>query len=151
MHVGGGTPLARQKKAAAALRFASATPMAAVENEIMQHMRDRSAAGPIRAVAGRTRDVIDAVVSICRVRGVACRDEDEIDGLTVRLEIGLPRELAGLADAVGNMLTRANYLDLLGAGLSDIEAALNAPDDHLFGILGQPTALALKMRLADLP
>ena len=46
----------RSKKAAAAFLFATAEPMADIEATLMQHVRDRSAAGPIRQVANRTRD-----------------------------------------------------------------------------------------------
>jgi len=40
--------------------------------EITQHLPSRSASGPVRAVAGRTRDVLDAVVGICRMRAPTC-------------------------------------------------------------------------------
>jgi replicative superfamily II helicase len=149
MHVGGGSALARQKKAAAALRFASAVPIASVEFELMQHMRNRSAAGPIRATAGRTRDVIDSVATICRVRGISLADDAAAERLGIRLEIGLPDELAELANKVGNTLTRANYLDLLSVGISDEVAILAASDEQLISILGESVTMALKDLLAD--
>jgi hypothetical protein len=110
----------------------------------MQHLRDRSAAGPIRAVAARTRDVIDAVATICRVRGVPLANDGEIDALGIRLEIGLPPQLADLAGRLGSLLTRANYLDLLANGLSDVASLKQAPQDQLISLLGEQTALALR-------
>ena len=144
LHVGGGDALRRAKKAAAALRFASAFPLGNVENELMQHMRDRSAAGPIRAVAARTRDVIDAVATICRVRGITIANEDEVDLLGIRLEIGLPAEIAGLAQELGNLLSRANYLDLLANSFIDQDTIRSAPEEQLAQILGEPTAKRLR-------
>jgi replicative superfamily II helicase len=144
LHVGGGDAVARAKRAAACMRFASATPLSQIEAELMQHLRDRSAAGPIRAVAGRTRDVIDAVATICRVRGCQMASEEEVDALAIRLELGLPADVAGLASRLGSTLTRANYLDLRAAGLLTEENVLNASSAVLEEILGLPTAEAVK-------
>ncbi len=85
LHVGGGNPLTRAKKAAAVLLFASDSPIANIEAELMQHMRNTAAAGPIRSVSARTRDVIDAVATICRVRGYELADEGGLSNLGVRL------------------------------------------------------------------
>jgi helicase len=149
LHVGGGSPVARAKRAAASIRFASRTPLANVEQELMQHLRDRSAAGPIRAVAGRTRDVIEAVATICRVRGVAFANDQDIDMLGIRLEIGLPKELAELGMLAGNTLTRANYLDLLDSGLSTPDGIRAADIEQLKTVIGETTASSLIAVLND--
>jgi helicase len=137
LHVGGGLPVERAKKAAAALRFASTMPMASVEADLMQHMRDRSAAGSIRAVAGRTRDVIEAVATICRVRGASLTDEDRIAQLAVRLEVGLPSELGALASQLGTSLTRVDYLNLLSRGIRTVEEISSLSDEELGQIVGE--------------
>ncbi|MPZ63584.1 MAG: DEAD/DEAH box helicase [Propionibacteriales bacterium] len=148
LHVGGGVVVARQKRAAAALLFASATPMDAIEREITRHLWGRAASGPVRAVAGRTRDVLDAVIGICRVRGLGVQDEQAVDQLAVRLEIGLPDAIAGLADVIGRNLTRGEYLDLLAAGVASPDEVMDLPVEQLAEILSPATARAL-LRLLD--
>lgn len=144
LHVGGGLPMVRAKRAAACLLFTSSQPMAAVEQDLMQHLRDRSAAGPIRAVAARTRDVAAAVATIARVQGIRLADEEAIDRLAVMLEIGLPAELGSLGELVGNALTRAEYLSLLAGGLSDPNQIQAIEQDHLTGLIGKAAATRLK-------
>jgi replicative superfamily II helicase len=147
LHVGGGVPLSRAKKAAAALRFASSMPMASIELDLMQHLPDRSAAGPIRAVAGRTRDVIDAVATICRVRGATFADEDRIAQLGVRLEIGLPAELGALASELGSSITRVDYLTLLSRGVRTVDQIRSLRSEQLSEILGDTTASLVRQLL----
>jgi hypothetical protein len=132
----------------AALRFASAAPINAIETELMQHMRDHAAAGPIRAVAARTRDVVDTVATICRVRGLSFAAEDSVDALGIRLELGVPQALVDLATRVGGALTRANYLDLLANGLGDVAAIVSATDEQLATVIGDPNVGALRAALA---
>ncbi|WP_300014446.1 DEAD/DEAH box helicase [Pseudonocardia sp.] len=149
LHVGGGVVVARQKKAAAALLFASAMPMDAIEREITRHLPGRAASGPVRAVAGRTRDVLDAVIGICRVRGFGVQDERAVDLLAVRLEIGLPDAIAELAGVVGRNLTRGEYLDLLAAGVVSPDGVMELPEDRLAEILPSATARALRRLLHE--
>lgn len=148
LHVGGGIVLTRQKKAGAALLFASATPLDVIERQITQHLPIRTASGPVRAVAGRTRDVLDAVIGICRVRGFDVEDEQAVDHLAVRLEIGLPDVLAELADVVGRSLMRGEYLNLLDAGVSTPQEIVVLPETELAAVLPATTARAL-LRLLD--
>lgn len=149
LHVGGGIPLSRAKKAVAALYFASAMPMASIEFQLMQHLPDRSAAGPIRAVAARTRDVMDAVATICRVRGVTFVDEDHIAQLGIRLEIGLPAELGALASELGASISRVDYLNLLSRSISTTDQIRSMPDEQLTEILGEATASIVRQLLED--
>jgi helicase len=148
LHVGGGDPLARAKKAVAALRFASESPIADIEAELMQHMRSAAAAGPIRAVAGRTRDVVDAVATICRVRGYQLPDVRALSNLGTRLEIGLPAQIGDLAVLFGARLSRVQYLELHAKGLHTPEALTNA-DEEIRVILGE--GLAAEIRQAVEP
>lgn len=143
LHVGGGIVLARQKRAAATLLFASDTPMDVIERQLTQHLPTRTASGPVRAVAGRTRDVLDAVIGICRVRGFDVQDEREVDQLAVRLEIGLPDVLGGLATIAGRSLTRGEYLDLLRAGVASPHDVSAIPEADLAAILTPATARTL--------
>jgi helicase len=147
LHVGGGIALSRAKKAAAALRFASSMPMASIEFDLMQHMRDRSVAGPIRAVAGRIRDVIEAVITICRVRGAIFAEEDRVGQIGVRLEIGLPAELGSLASQLGTSLTRTSYLNLLNHGISTPDQIRSLSDEELDAIVGSEAAKLVRQAL----
>ncbi|MBV5246632.1 DEAD/DEAH box helicase [Mycolicibacterium sp. PAM1] len=148
LHVGGGDPLTRAKKAAAVLLFASDSPIASIEAELMQHMRNTAVAGPIRSVAARTRDVIDAVATICRVRGYKFADEVGSSNLGVRLEIGLPSRIGGVAAELGTRLSRVEYLKLLAEGLETI-AALQTAGDALRNILGDERAEQVLQWIAD--
>ena len=133
---------ARAKKAAAALRLASSLPMASIEFDLMQHLPNRSAAGPIRSAAARTRDVIDAVATICRVRGVTFANEDRVTQLGIRLEVGLPPELGPLAAELGSAIIRVDYLNLLSRGISTTDQIRSLPDEQLNEILGDTAGLA---------
>ncbi|HQZ35397.1 MAG TPA: helicase-related protein, partial [Ilumatobacteraceae bacterium] len=118
LHVGGGDSFMRTKRAVAVLLFISANPMAAIEQELLQHSRDRSASGPIRSVAARTRDVIDAVCRIAEFSGRSVDSGALNQEIGVRLEIGLPAEIAELAQLLGALLSRGEYLALLSSGLT---------------------------------
>jgi helicase len=144
LHVGGGNLLSRSKKAVAALMFASDLPMARIESILMQHMPNRAAAGPVRAVAARTRDVIDAVATICRVRGYQLPDEKTLSQLGVRLEIGLPPQIGDLAIQFGSRLTRVQYLALLSRDLTSSEA-IEAADDILEELVGKDLAQQIRL------
>jgi helicase len=129
------TGLIRAKKAMACLLYASRTPLSAIERHLTQHQLGDGAAGAVRAAADRTRDLIPAVVRVftflhpdIAVGGVAERT-------MIRLELGLPAELAELGLALGAALTRAHYLSLLENGITtpDEFAATEATTliDHL--------------------
>jgi helicase len=121
------------------LRFASDSPIANIEAELMQHMRNTAAAGPIRSVAARTRDVVDAVATVCRVRGYQLPDDTALSSLGVRLEIGLPSQIGPLASVLGARLSRVEYLELLAGGIDSVESMRTA-EDSLPSVLGTDRA-----------
>lgn len=122
----------RSKKAAAAHLFATAEPMAKIEATLMQHVRDRSASGPIRQVAGRTRDLLDAVLTVATLKGKVSPEElESLEQLAIRLELGLPEELVQIAEVYGAALNRGQYLALRNAALTTAEQVAEAPDDLL--------------------
>ncbi|WP_122262119.1 DEAD/DEAH box helicase [Ornithinimicrobium cerasi] len=137
LHIGGGDSTARAKRAVAALRFTSSMPLQGIEGELTQHMRESSIAGPIRAAAQRTRDVIASVSQIATLQGHQLSDEDIADVAVVLLETGAPRELAGLAIKAGSRLTRADYLELLGAGVRNPSDFLAMPELEMQELLGE--------------
>lgn len=149
MHVGGGDPLARTKQAAACLLFTSDLAMSEIEARLMQHLRGSSVAGPVRAVAGRTRDVIGTVAVVAGVRGLAAEDDAAADDLGIMLEIGLPRRAVAAARLLGNTLTRAQYLALGQASFVTPEQIEGADSASLNRLLGEALATETLQRLAD--
>jgi helicase len=137
LHVGGGEPLARAKRAAACLLYASDLPLANIEAELTQHMRDRSVAGPLRQVAARTRDVIDTVARIVQTRGLAVAPEALGGEISLRLELGLPQQLVELARILGPALTRGEYLSLLRAGLGTPSELERAGKEAVAALIGE--------------
>ena len=83
--------------------------------------------------------MLDAVVRIAIIGGHAVSDELAAGGLGVRLEIGLPAELADIAQLLGNILSRGQYLSLLSAGIRTTED-LNQRAAELESLLGVETA-----------
>jgi replicative superfamily II helicase len=117
LHVGGGEPVARAKRSAACVLWTSSEPMAVIEAELLQHLRERSVSGPLRQVAARTRDVVDSVAVIAQLRGCPV-SEEAVNNVGLSLELGLPLQMMPLAREVGDSLSRGQYLDLLRAGLT---------------------------------
>ena len=150
MHVGGTDPFAATKRAVASLLLMSAGPMSEIEQILLQHTRDRAAAGSIRQVASRTRDVIGAVFQVALIDGRTVSDELNSDDLGLQLEIGLPEQLVPLAHVFGTELNRGEYLALLGAGITDRGQIVVLPDDQLKSIVGDTTAAIVRNHLADM-
>ena len=140
LNVGGGNATMRAKRAAAALLYISATPIRDAEVHLLQHVRENSASGAIRTIAGRSRDVLDAVATVATLRaGLDCADI--ADELAIRLEFGVPAEMVAVAEAYGAGLARGDYLVLRRAGLQDVDAINASADDDLAKLL-TPAALA---------
>jgi helicase len=152
LHVGGGETLPRAKRAVACLYYMSRSPLSVIEQELTQHMRDGSIAGPVRGVSARTRDVIGAVGKIAEFRGYEIEPTVSLDDLLLRLELGLPQESVQLARVLGNFLSRGEYLRLLSRGVVSSDQLKNASADEfreLFGeARGQDVARELNLRLS---
>ena len=100
-----------------------------------------SAAGNIRSVASRTRDVIDAVVQVGLFNGHSLLESVNSDDLGVQLEFGIPEEIVGLAQTLGTELNRGEYLALRNAGLVTVDQLVAAGPEVLVPILGEEHAL----------
>jgi ATP-dependent DNA helicase len=111
------TRVARAKKAMACLLYASHTPLSMIERHLTQHQLGDGVAGAVRATADRTRDLIPAVVRVFEALHPDIAVGDVAERTMVRLELGIPTELAELGTVLGAALTRAQYLSLLEQGI----------------------------------
>lgn len=121
LSIGGTDHLAgpvRAKKAMACLLYASSTPLSDIERHLMQHQLGEGAAGAVRALADRTRDLIPAVTRVFFFLHPDVAIGDVAERTMVRLELGLPVELVELGLIFGAALTRAQYLRLLERGIT---------------------------------
>jgi helicase len=138
---------ARAKKAVACLLWMHGTPAAQLEQIVMQHYFDRSAIGPIRAVASRTQDVIGTVVAIATMLHPT-QDLSHLAALLpVQLELGIPADLAPLAVA-GASLSREQYLALAAQGLTKPDLIEGATNEKLLRCLGGRHELLQSLREA---
>ncbi|MEU1499649.1 DEAD/DEAH box helicase [Streptomyces sp. NPDC005732] len=148
LRIGGSDHLAgvvRAKKAMACLLYASSTPLAVVERHLMQHQRGEGAAGPVRAIANRTRDLIPVVVRVFSFLHPEITIGDVPERTMVRLELGLPVDLVELGTILGTALTRAQYLSLSECSLASSEQFETASVTALGGCLGVAEARAAEL------
>ena len=115
----------------------SRRPMAEVEQLLLQPTRDHAAAGNIRQVATRTRDVIDAVAQVALFNERTLRQGLNAEDLGLQLEFGLPEELVALAQVVGTELNRGEYLALLGANITEAEHIRSFSSEGLVSLIGE--------------
>jgi replicative superfamily II helicase len=131
----------RAKKAAACLLWMSGHTRQQIEMQLMQHMRENVAAGAVNQVRSRTIDLLPIVVSVAEI----LRDVDLNDRLTdlmLRLELGIPQDLLGIARLCRGRLTRVEYLRLRATGLGTIDALATTSVDDLAMQLGGDKARA---------
>jgi helicase len=148
LHMGGGDPLLRAKRAAACLLFMSPEPLAQIEQNLMQHTIGNSVAGPLRGVASRTRDVIGAVAQVAQFYGNDLGDDQEIEDLALRLEVGLPREVMEIARKLGTTISRGDYLKLRQAGLLTLDGISTVDEKILRSLVEPDVAKSLKAAVA---
>src|SRR5206468_1892689 len=132
------------KRAVACLLLMSRRSMSEVEQILLQHTRDRSAAGNIRQVATRTRDVIDAVAQVATLQGRTVMEDLNTEDVGIQLELGLPREALPLARLLGGNIGRGDYLALLESGVSDADQLRALEPARLATIVGKATALRVQ-------
>jgi hypothetical protein len=127
---------ARCKRLSAALMWLDGVELNRLEQSVLVHLPGENAAGPIRAVAERTRDLIGVVARIgALVSADHAEPEADIATLITRLELGIPPEILWLADVVKRGLERGDYLGLHRANLSTLEALDRVDDVRLASVL----------------
>lgn len=131
---------ARCKKLLGVLMWVEGTELNQIEASLLRHLPSDNAAGPIRATAERTRDLLGVVV---RIGALVSSDHGEpsvkSDELSMRLEIGLPTEILWLAAKLKRGLERGDYLALRRAGLVTLDALHASDDATLTRVIGSAT------------
>jgi replicative superfamily II helicase len=128
----------RAKKAVTCLLWITSKPLTEIESILTQFGGAfGGAAGPIRSVRSRTCDLLPTTARVAEILYPGLDLGSRMRRLLARLEIGVPSELAELAMAVGTVLTRGDYLQLLKAGLSSMESIRGAPKEVLLRCVGR--------------
>lgn len=127
----------RAKKASACLFWISQTAMAEIEKALTQHGGGfDGAAGPVRSVSSRSCDLLPAVARVATIIHPQIELADRVARLLVRLELGVSGGAVAVARRAGTRLARADYQDLVKAGLTTADAIDAADDDAILGCVG---------------
>ncbi len=119
------------------------TELRGIEASLLRHLPGENAAGPIRAVAERTRDFVVVAGRVAEIlNGGQGQLTELVDGLLVRLELGVPEHAIPLARAARRQLERGDYLALLRENLVSADAIRAAKDERLLLVLRDPRKLA---------
>ncbi|HEY2933111.1 MAG TPA: DEAD/DEAH box helicase [Acidobacteriota bacterium] len=115
---------ARCKRLSAVLMWIDGVELNRMEASLLLHLPGDNAAGPIRASAERTRDLIGVVTRIGTLVSTneGSEPSNQIDQLSIRLELGIPVDMLWLAKELKRSLERGDYLALRRAGLTTVEA-----------------------------
>lgn len=136
----------RSKKAAACLMWMTDFPIASVEQAMVQFGGSADgAAGAIRSVTSRTRDVLSVTARVAEILHPALGLGERIRRLIARLEIGVPNDAADLAIISGNRLARSDYQRLLKSGLCSIESIEASSDNDLRACLEDSRNIEAKL------
>jgi replicative superfamily II helicase len=126
----------RAKKAVACLLYVSGRAMNEIERVLTQFGGAfGGAAGPIRAVAGRTCDLLPVAARVAEILHPTLDLGDRIGRLTLRLTYGVPAAAVDLAQMAGADLLRGDYCRLAAEKLCAPEEVSNASDDQLLACL----------------
>ncbi|WID99678.1 DEAD/DEAH box helicase (plasmid) [Bosea vestrisii] len=122
-------PTLRAKKAVACLLYVSGQAMQEIEQILTQFGGAfGGAAGPVRAVAARTSDVLPTAAKVAEILHPSLKLSDRVSRLTVRLTYGIPAPAVDLAREAGNELLRGDYCRLAHSGLCEPVAIDNADE-----------------------
>jgi ATP-dependent DNA helicase len=117
----------RAKKAVACLLYVSGRPMEDIERALTRFGGAfDGAAGPIRAVAGRTCDMLPTAADIAEILHPDLDLAERVSRLVVRLDLGIEGAAVDLARHTRGRLSRGDYRSLVAAHLilpANIKAA----------------------------
>jgi replicative superfamily II helicase len=141
----------RAKKAVACLLFVSGRPMTDIERIVTQFGGSfGGAAGPVRAVAARTCDLLPTAARVAEILHPTLDLGDRVGRLTIRLMLGIPGPAAALARIIGSDLLRGDYCRLATAGLCSIETISAADDQALLACVDNDRSKVALIRRAIL-
>lgn len=122
----------RAKKAVACLLFVSGRAMSEIERVLTQFGGAfGGAAGPIRAVAARTCDLMPVAARVAEILHPTLDLGDRVRRLAIRLTYGVPSAAVDLAQFAGADLLRGDYCRLAAAQLCEPEQIDAATDDQI--------------------
>jgi helicase len=129
---------ARAKRTAAVLMWIQGKELSAIEASLMRHLPTDDAAGAIRSVAERTRDLLPVAVRVVEIlsHGHSQTMAARVDRLMIQLELGVPAAMVPLAKYATARLGRGDYLALHTAGLSSVDALAASKDSDVQAIVG---------------
>jgi helicase len=136
---------ARAKRAVAALAYVSGQEIGQIERLLARHGGPfDGAAGPVRSISARTCDLLGVAARVAELLHPDVIFGDRIERLSLRLMLGIPASLVGLARHAGVELTRGDYRRLVAAGLIDHRQIAAASDDTLLSCVdSDPRRLAI--------
>jgi replicative superfamily II helicase len=138
---------ARSKRAAAAVMWVAGVPIEQIEEQLNQHIYNRSGvAGIVRSVADRTRDLLPAVGAVARELDPDHAVDDLVERTMLRLELGISADLIDLARAINTPLTRPPWMRLRAAGHLTVEAVEQLNVRGLGRILGDERGAEIMQR-----
>jgi hypothetical protein len=122
----------RAKKAVACLLFVSGRALNEIEATLTQFGGGfDGAAGPIRAAAARTCDLLPTAARVAEILNPDLDLAERVARLAVRLTLGVPAAAVELAQLAGADLLRGDYRRLVNARLCDPDAIDGADDRSL--------------------
>ncbi len=122
----------RAKKAVACLLFVSGRPMNEIEKLLTQFGGAfGGAAGPIRAVAARTCDMLPVAARVAEILHPTLDLGNRVRRLAIRLTYGISGTAVELAQFAGTELLRGDYCRLAAAGLCEPDQIAAATDDQI--------------------
>lgn len=129
----------RAKRTAAVLMWTQGMELREIEKSLLIHMPETDAAGAIRAVADRTRDLLSVSASVAEiiVGKHDTRLAERTESLLVQLEFGVPASMVAIARHTRSQLSRGQYLALARAGITSIDTISGMSADELAQLLGQ--------------
>lgn len=127
----------RAKKAVACLYWISDTPMEEIERAVTQFGGAfGGAAGPIRAIANRTSDLLETVCRVAELTHDGLNLSDRRARLLTRLQVGVSGKNVEIAEIFGNNLARGDYRNLAKAGMNSIKSIASATDEQIKSAVG---------------
>lgn len=143
-------PTLRAKKAVACLLFISGRAMNEIERLLTQFGGAfGGAAGPIRAVASRTSDLLPVAGRVAEILNPTLDLNDRVGRLTLRLTYGIPAVACDLAREIGTGFLRGDYTRLAARNFCEPDQIDAAMDEQLLDCLDSDKAKLALLREAS--